>query len=433
MSTQAVRSSAGRWRSVFSALLIVIAVILAPVAVLGTWIHAQLTDTESFVATIAPLTEEPSVQEYISEEVVVAINEQIDIDELIGQAFDGIANLDLPPEASTAIGLLEGPAASGAHNIIASTVANVVASSQFSTVIEETLRQTHSRAIAIIQQQPGSLVTLTDDGTVSIQLGIIVERVKSQLQANGFALADSIPAIDKSIPLASDTSLGTIRTIYNLSVVGGYWLTWVVLALAAVGVVLARVRTRALARTGLGFGLVMSATWLGVAIGESLFVGTMAPGTMPAAAALAIYSQLTATVVSALAAMAVLSFGLALGTWYTGQSRSGRGTREMLSGGFAKLRRYAAQHGITTGAFGRLVERLRLTILVAITVVVLLCIFMNRPSTFSSVSGAIVWFIVGAILVELLRNPGDLDDHRQTAKSNNPQPAAAGVDGQGKE
>ncbi|WP_313811738.1 hypothetical protein [Glutamicibacter sp.] len=419
LNTKSAPGKGRRWRAVVSALLIAIAVLVAPIAVIGTWTHSQLADTDKFVATVAPLTKDPAVQAYITDEVVAAINDKVDIDALVSDAFDGIATLDLPPKAAAALGLLEAPAANGAHNMINTAVSKVVASPQFSTVIEEALRQTHSRAIAIIQQQPGTAVTLSEDGTVSLQLGVVVERVKAQLQAQGFGFADAIPAIDKSIPLATDSSLASVRAIYNISVVGGYWLPWVVLVLAGVGIALARRRLRALSVTGLALGIAFAATWMGVFIGRTLFVGTIAPVIMPRDVALAIYSQLTAAVVSALVALVVLALGIALGGWFASGAQSAMSTRGVLNRGFSSVRVRAARGGISTGAFGRGIEKFRLTILVLAAVGAVIVIFLNRPATFSLVLGSIITFLVIAILVELLRHPAELDEIQSQKSDSN--------------
>src|SRR5690606_6118240 len=57
------------WRSLVAGLLIVVGLILAPIAVLGTWARVQLVDTERFVSTFAPLAQDPDVQAFISDQV----------------------------------------------------------------------------------------------------------------------------------------------------------------------------------------------------------------------------------------------------------------------------------------------------------------------------------------------------------------------------
>ena len=72
------RTTAGRWRAVVAAVLITVAVVLAPVATLGTWARTQLVDTERFVQTFAPLAHEPAVQSFVSDQVMDAIDENLE-------------------------------------------------------------------------------------------------------------------------------------------------------------------------------------------------------------------------------------------------------------------------------------------------------------------------------------------------------------------
>lgn len=71
-------------RSILAGLLIVVALVLAPVAALGSWARMQLVDSDRFVSTFAPLAEDPAVQELIVTQVSAAIEQNLDIDALVG-------------------------------------------------------------------------------------------------------------------------------------------------------------------------------------------------------------------------------------------------------------------------------------------------------------------------------------------------------------
>src|SRR3954447_16101241 len=59
------RTSRSRPRAAVAVVLIVVAVLLAPVAVVCGWAKWTLTDTDRFVATYAPLAQQPAVQAYV--------------------------------------------------------------------------------------------------------------------------------------------------------------------------------------------------------------------------------------------------------------------------------------------------------------------------------------------------------------------------------
>ena len=107
------RSRAGWWRAFLSALCIVIATILVPVSIVSAWARVQLVDEDAFVATLAPLVDDPAVQAMIIDESMEAINAQVDFQQITSNVFDGVAALGLPPRAADALQLLEAPAANG--------------------------------------------------------------------------------------------------------------------------------------------------------------------------------------------------------------------------------------------------------------------------------------------------------------------------------
>ena len=115
-----------RGRTVAAVVLVVVALLLAPVAVISAWARIQLVDTDQFVATFAPLAEEPAVQSYIGDQVTAAIEEQVDIPTLTADLFDGIKELDLSPRAEQALGLLEAPATQGLQSLVSGIVDRLV-------------------------------------------------------------------------------------------------------------------------------------------------------------------------------------------------------------------------------------------------------------------------------------------------------------------
>lgn len=150
-------------RSVISGILIVVALLLAPIAAISGWARMQLVDTDRFVSTFAPLAEDPAVQDLVATQVATAIEESLDVPSLVDAVFDGVRDLGLPPRADSALTLLQGPAVDGIHSIIGTVSEDVVTSPQFADIWSQTLRVTHQRAIAVIREtrtQPSRSVAM---------------------------------------------------------------------------------------------------------------------------------------------------------------------------------------------------------------------------------------------------------------------------------
>jgi hypothetical protein len=392
-------------RSIIAGIVLVVAVLLAPIAAMGTWARLQLVDADRFVATFAPLAEDPDVQDFVADQVTAAIDEQVDLDAVVGELFDGLRALDLPPRATAALGLLEAPAASGLSSLIDGVVHDVVSSQQFADIWAETLRFTHERAVAILQDEPGTALELSDDGVLSVDVGAVVERVKEALAERGAGVADLIPVIDRTIPVVQADALVLVRTVYQIAVTAGFWLPWVVLGLVVLGVLLAVNRPRALFWTSAGFAVVFFLLAAGMGVGRGFFVSAVSPSIMTAAAAESLFDQLTALLGSTIVALALVGVLIALWAWLAGSSRSALTVRRVTESGFGALRDAAEARGISTGRFGRAVDRYRGAILIAGMVIGVLILLATRPVTFGAVLGVAIGVLVLTVLVELLRRP----------------------------
>ena len=397
-------------RSIVAGVLLVIAVLIAPIAVLGTWARVQLVDTDRFVATFAPLAEDPQVQAYISDQAMVAIDENLDIQGIVDDLADGLTQLDLPPRAESAIQLLTVPAAQGIRGLIDDAVDRVVTSEVFADVWETTLRETHSRAIAIIQGQEGTAITLGDDGTISIDLGVVVSKVKEYMIDNGFGFADAIPDIQKSIPLATADSFALIRTLYQVATAAGYWLPWIVLGLLVAGVALSIRKPRAVVATGAGLAIAFLALLAGFSIGKQFFIGAVSPSVMPAGTATVVFDQVIELMNSTLVALTVLALLITLGAWLSGPWRPARALRRIGQDAENTLRGTAERYGLSTGAFGGFLDKAASALRVIIVLGAVAILFLTRPITI----GGVLWTVFGVLLllllIEVLRRPAAVPD-----------------------
>ncbi|MFD5866265.1 hypothetical protein ACFWGP_15000 [Agromyces sp. NPDC127015] len=401
------RAKRGRGRTAGAIVLVVIGLLLAPVAVVTGWARAELVDTDQFVATFAPLADDPAVQSFVADEVTAAIEQQVDIPQLTSDVFDGIRSLDLPPKAQQALGLLEGPATQGLQSLVSGVVDRVVTSDAFADIWANALRVSHKQFVAAMQGDPNAALEIGGDGTLSVQLGPIIEAVKDRLVENGVGFAEQIPVIDKSIAIAQADAFVFVRTVYSLAVAVGTWLPWVAFGFIVAGVFVAKRRSAALFWTAGGFALAMGLLAAGFAVGQIVFLGLVSPSLIPAGAATAIYGYVTEAMSSTAAAALVLGILVMIIAWFAGPWRPARAARSLAGSGFSALRRTAAAHGITTGAFGIALDRGRGFAYGAIALIAAAVLMFNRPVTTGSVWGTIVVALIAVLLVELLRRPAD--------------------------
>lgn len=397
-----------RWRTFFSALCIVIATILVPVSIAAAWARVQLVDEDAFVATLAPLVDDPAVQELIIDESMEAINAQVDFQQLTSNVFDGIADLGLPPRAADALKLLEAPAANGLESLVTTTVTRVVESDAFAEVWATATRAAHRALVGAATSDGGGLVVRTDEG-VGIQLGAVVERVKQNLIDRGVGVAQIIPTVDKVVILGSGDNLAMIRTAYAVSTALGYWLPIISLGLFALGILIARRRSTAILGTGIGFAIGAGALASGFAVGAA-FVGMTAVslGLSPDGLDV-IYNTLIANMRQTALVLVFLGIFIAIVGWLMGRSHAAQAVRHSFGSMNTLGRQQLAARGLDTGAFGTWMGRQRILVRTIIAVLAVLWLFALRPLSVGDILlVAVVSFVVGWILELLQRRPDEL-------------------------
>ncbi|MEV1131486.1 hypothetical protein [Agromyces sp. NPDC049794] len=344
----------GRGRTVAAVVLVVVGLLLAPVAVISAWARLELVDTDRFVATFAPLADDPAVQAYVGDQVTAAIEEQVDIPGLTADLFDGLRQL-----------------------------------------------------VAAMQGDPDAALEIGAEGTLAVQLGPIIEAVKDRLEERGVGFASAIPIIERSIVVAQNDAFVLVRTVSTLAVAVGTWLPWLTLALLVAGVLIAKRRTTALVWTAGGFALSMLILASGIGIGRAFFIGTVSPSIVPSDAAGVLYDGLVQLMLSTILALIVLALFVTVIAWLSGPWRPARAVRGFAHSGFSSVRRAVAKQGITTGGFGIALDRWRIAAYVVIAIVASVVILFNRPVTVSFVVWTVVIALLAVALVELLRRPID--------------------------
>lgn len=395
--------------TMLSTILIIIGALLAPLALVSAWTERQLTNTDYFVATFAPLADEPAVQGYISDQVTAVVNENLKASELTTELFDGIAELGLRPRAREALLALEAPATQAIESLVDSTVERLVASQQFSDLFERVVRRGHVQMIATMQGDPNAVINIDSSGTIGIELGPIVEQVKSGLVDRGIGIADRIPEVDRTIVIANSDAAPTAQTVYALTTVLGVWLPWVSLAFLAAGVVVARRRIRALIWAAIAVALSALLLLAIIAIAKPLAVSALSASLIPADTANVLYETAVEAVNSTAVALAVLAVIVAFVAWLTGPFRVPRRLRAVGTSTTSAIRSVGEQHGLTTGSVGEWLYRMRMPLYVLIALGFAAVLIFNRPLTLAVILWSTVIALLLIAILQVLQRPHGLD------------------------
>lgn len=391
-------------RATAAVVLIALAALIAPIAVVGTWSRVQLVDTDTFVSTFAPLIDEPGVQDLLTTQVTSAIQDKVNISDLIGNTADE-AKAKLPAVADAPIDRLAKAAETGAQNLLTSTVRAVVSSEQFAKTWQVALRHAHDRTERLLQGDNDDALQLSEDGTLSIQLQPIVAEVKQRLTERGFPFAAAIPTIDRQVTLVRADAFSTVQAVYNVAITTGFWLPWLVLLMVVAGVLLARHRSTAVMWAGAAFAVSLGLLAAGFGVGRAYFVHTVSPSLMNTAAAEAIFAQIVNAMVATTTALIVLAVILAVTGWLAGRSRPATAVRGFGSSAVGAVRDVGDAHGLSTGAFGRFVERWAKPLRVLVVAAALVVIMLSRPIQAGTLLWILLALVVALLLIELVRRP----------------------------
>jgi hypothetical protein len=193
-----------RLRRVIVAVLVVVACVAAPIAMVAIWANRNLFDSDRFTTRLAPAIDEPAVQEAVSIYLTDQVLELVDVESFFEDAFDD------RPRAQ----VLAGPLSTAVKGFVAQGVDEVVASDQFATLWKAAVEGAHRLAMGVLEDK-GEIVS-TSDGVVSLDLEPVVEAVLARLAEVAprlVTVGSNIPALQDlgEIVLFEDEDLGTAQ------------------------------------------------------------------------------------------------------------------------------------------------------------------------------------------------------------------------------
>jgi hypothetical protein len=395
-----------RWRTILAALLIVVACVLAPLSVVAVWTKNQVTNTDRYVRTMAPVASEPAIQRALADRITAAIFANLDVKALTDQAVDALGKAGLAPDRVAQLRSLEVPVANGVQSFTHSQVAKITSSAAFANAWVQANRLAHDALVKALTGKGGGAVTIQNN-TVTLDLGPLIHTVKQQLTAYGFSLAAKIPETNASFVLFQSADITKVQSGFNLLNTLGIWLPIIALALIALGVYIAKRHRRALVGASLGVAAGMIVLALGLAIFRSVYLNALPPNVSHDAAAV-LYDTLVRYLRLGLRAVLVLALVIAVGAFLTGPSVTAVRTRQGFVRAFAWLRGGAEAAGLRTGPVGTWVYGHKLALRIgAVAAAGLALVFWGQPTGKVIILLAVL-LLVALALIELLGRPPEV-------------------------
>jgi predicted regulator of Ras-like GTPase activity (Roadblock/LC7/MglB family) len=304
--------------------LAIVAIILISTAMLTGWAKSTILDTDTFVATLSPLSKNPAVAEALAARIGDATVEATNLETAIAA--------QLPPELT----LIAAPVADAAGSLVATAAEEVIQTDAFAAVWSTVLRTAHRSVLLLVQ---GNGAVVAEGGTVAIDLDQLAEPAIAAVADRGFdltAVAGEDYTLGEVVLIESDALGSAQSAVAFLDMLG--WLT-LLLARAAVGLALlvAPDRRRQIAILGFGTAIAGILNLVSLRLGRGLTVGSI-PGELDRSAALATWDTLLRSLRSSLWALVLIGLVIGLAAWFFGPGSKATRVRESVGDGIDRRR-----------------------------------------------------------------------------------------------
>lgn len=254
------------WRPIVATVLLVLVVLLAPLSVVARWTHTHVSDTDGYLATVAPLAKNPAVTAAITDSVTDAITQRVDAPILT--------------------------------QVLRTQVQRFVDSDAFASLWKTANRTAHRQLVGVFTGEGTQQVTV-ENGKVSLSLAGVTETIKQSLLDRGITAASLIPAIDVSFTIFDSDHIVAVQRGFRVLDATSGPLPFATAALLAAAIVIARRRLRVALIGALCVSAGMGLLAIALAIVRQRYLEAL-PADVPAAAARAVFDALAAPMWSVL-------------------------------------------------------------------------------------------------------------------------------------
>jgi len=392
----------GWWRPVLVTVLVIVAGVLAPASIVASWARDEVSNTDRYVQTVAPLANDPAVQQAIVDRVTTELFSRIDVQAVTKDAVDALAAQGLPPRVSQSLSALSVPLAGGIRSFITTQVTKLVGSQAFADAWVAANREAHTQMVAVLTGEGTDQVSVKG-GTVSINLAAIIDTVKNRLSAAGFGLAERVPTVNAQFTVFESPDIAKAQTAFRVLNNLARWLPVLALLLLAAAVYVGRNRRKTLIVCALTVAGSMVLLGAALNILRPIYLNALDPSVLPTDAGAAIYDQLVGFIRLNLRAVLVVALAVAIAGWLTGPG--GAATRRALSGAVGWLRGGAEHAGLNTGPVGSFVYTWRTALRSTIVGVAVLVYVLQAHPTGRSALTVLIFTVLALVIVEFLARP----------------------------
>jgi hypothetical protein len=385
-----------RLRMIAAILAFALAVVITPIGIVSYWAQRTITDSERYLETVGPLSENPQIQDAIATFLADKLEEQINPEQLVDDIFGDLV------EEYPRLRAIE-PIITGAVDALIVEVTNRIVRSQAFEEFWQAANLAAQKSIMLILQGDSDSAVKLEGDVVVLDVSAALEAVKQGLIDRGLTIAEriNIPESETQIVLLEAPQLAQLRTIYAIASPVLAALLFIGLALFVISAALSRRRARTIAWTGVALFIIGLGLVIGLGIGRTTFVNTLS-GTPFGPASDAFYSQLFLFLINSATVTIVVGIIVAACGWYLSGSRIAAELRAVVDRGATSIARTVPPGPLTQSGpwFARNGRWVRIGIAVVFAIIVVLG---NDLSVWRTIIAAILALIALSIVQVLAR------------------------------
>ena len=322
---------ARRTRGITAWVLIVLASLLIPISVISVWAIRTVTNTDQYVATMAPLARNQVIVDHLAQKAT---------DELFST---GIVKNKVEAALPKAAKPIVTPVVNEVKTYVYGLAVKVFESPKFGQLWDYLNRHTHDAVVDVLTGKQSKLTQRIEKGggiviNVTPQLNDLI----SQANAHGITLFNPLKAVlatgnSLGVTVVSKSQVSKFTTLFNLVVTAKWAIPVVALVLAALGIIIGVDHRKTLLRMAIGVALVTMLLLAGLSLGRITFIN-QAGHSFNRDVAASVWDTVLRFLKADLRWMLLAAVLVALGSWLAGPARYARWIRSTCAKGGAPER-----------------------------------------------------------------------------------------------
>jgi hypothetical protein len=303
-----------RTRKITAWVLVVLVSLLIPISVISVWAIRTVTNTDQYVATLAPLARNPVIVDHLAQKATDELFSTHIVQEKVTAA--------LPAKAKPIVT----PIVAQVHNYVYGLALKVFESPKFGQLWDGLNRRSHDAVIDVLSGKQTPLVNkLEKSGGIAVNVTPALNNLINQANAKGVTLFNPLkPILTKGdslgVTVVSKAQVSKFTGFFNAVVTLKWAIPVVALVLAILGIVLAVEHRKTLLRMAIGIALVTLLLLAGLSLGRVTFI-SQAGHSFNRQVAGAVWDTLLRQLMTDLRWMLLATFLVALGSWLAGPAR----------------------------------------------------------------------------------------------------------------